>query len=139
MRAVPLNLYKESKTMKQLQFETKQDFIPIQLIDNEGGTHEFRFDYDDKRLTQYQEGIRSHIDKLVKMKNNSSFSDNDAALGEAFEFLLGKGSYKKVKKVQTSIINRTTLLYDIIKAIDTEWDELKAPDDEDASEFIIEK
>lgn len=126
--------------MKELTINLKQDFIPINLVDPETNEkHAFKYRYDDETLNGYRDELNPVVENLKKAKETSTFEEVDNMLKEAFEFILGPGEYERIKKVQNSIINRQSLIFEIIKLIETQLSTLMIEKEEsEADKYVVD-
>lgn len=126
--------------MKELNINLNHDYIPINLVEPDTGVkHEFRYNYDDTTLNSYRDDVNPMLEKFKAAEETNTFEEIDDMLKEAFEFLLGPGSYEKIKTIQKSIINRQNLIFSLIKLIEEELTDFKIEaEEEEADKYAID-
>lgn len=127
--------------MKELNIELSGDYIPINLVEPETKEKtEFRFHYSDDTLNGYRESLEPFLEDYNNLGESGTFDEVDELLGKAFDFLLGEGSYVQIKTIQKSIINRKSLLFQVITLIEKALSEIVLEQDEEkASQYEVEK
>lgn len=126
--------------MKELNINLNHDYIPINLVEPDTGVkHEFRYNYDDTTLNSYRDDVNPMLEKFKAAEETNTFEEIDDMLKEAYEFLLGPGSYEKIKKIQKSIINRQNLIFSLIKLIEEQLTAFKIEEEEEeADKYAID-
>lgn len=125
--------------MEAIELKVKKDYFPIKLIDEESGevVDILRFHYDDNTVKTFQkdaEAVQERINK-IDLSGKAQSEAEDEVLKEFFDYVLGEGSYEKIKLAQRSIVHRKEMLIDLSLALSNALYTLAEQQEEKQAEF----
>lgn len=125
--------------MEAIELKVKKDYFPVKLIDEESGevVDILRFHYDDNTVKTFQkdaEAVQERINK-IDLSGKSQSEAEDEVLKEFFDYVLGEGSYEKIKLAQRSIVHRKEMLIDLSLALSNALYTLAEQQEEKQAEF----
>ena len=125
--------------MQPIELKVKKDYLPVNLVDEESGetVDTLRFYYDDNTIKTFQkdaEVVQRRIEELDKTDKAQTIKE-DEILQEWFDYVLGEGSYEKVKAAQRSILNRKEMLIDLSLALSKALFTMKEKQEEKQADF----
>lgn len=125
--------------MEAIELKVKKDYFPVKLIDEESGevVDILRFHYDDNTVKTFQkdaEAVQERINK-IDLSGKAQSEAEDEVLKEFFDYVLGEGSYEKIKLAQRSIVHRKEMLIDLSLALSNALYTLAEQQEEKQAEF----
>lgn len=125
--------------MEAIELKVKKDYFPVKLIDEESGevVDILRFHYDDNTVKTFQkdaEAVQERINK-IDLSGKAQSEAEDEVLKEFFDYVLGEGSYEKIKLAQRSIVHRKEMLIDLSLALSNALYTLAERQEEKQAEF----
>lgn len=125
--------------MEAIELKVKKDYFPVKLIDEESGevVDILRFHYDDNTVKTFQkdaEAVQERINK-IDLSGKAQSEAEDEVLKEFFDYVLGEGSYEKIKLAQRSIVHRKEMLIDLSLALSNALFTLAEQQEEKQAEF----
>lgn len=125
--------------MEAIELKVKKDYFPVKLIDEESEevVDILRFYYDDNTVKTFQkdaEAVQERINK-IDLSGKAQSEAEDEVLKEFFDYVLGEGSYEKIKLAQRSIVHRKEMLIDLSLALSNALYALAEQQEEKQAEF----
>lgn len=125
--------------MEAIELKVKKDYFPVKLIDEESEevVDILRFYYDDNTVKTFQkdaEAVQERINK-IDLSGKAQSEAEDEVLKEFFDYVLGEGSYEKIKLAQRSIVHRKEMLIDLSLALSNALYTLAEQQEEKQAEF----
>ena len=124
--------------MAEIRIQTKQDFIPIHL-----GDEEIRFYVNDDSLLRIQKGadrVKKEIDAIKPSDDEEEVIEQmKEALKKGFDFIFEEGSFEKAYSVTPSVFVVLEYFQQMVEAAFNELDKRKLTVQQKAQKYLQQK